>query len=235
METNSQVSAPAEATNPPLESVPSGLDVPAIHELMDLDNDPLQNRIQSVLQAATAAHQRPSWSLYRALNETDQRKRGTEENRDPGVYIQELRRDIQKAHLQSLEGVVVQGRVSKTGASTNLAESPQAQEALTFIQESVAAPPANNEETAAAVVLTLHCWTRGHNIVLHDKTGPPYARTATCRPTNVCTGEAHLEWTREREDDEYTRVHASRQRHPPKGDQLPNTGPCTDNSPMPAP
>ena len=121
-----QVSAPAEATNPPLESLPSVLDVPANHEPIDLDNDRLQDSIQRVLQAATAVHQRPTWSLYQGLNKTDQRITGTEENRDPGAYVQELRQDIQNAHQQSPEGVVVQGRVSKSGAWTNLAGSPRA-------------------------------------------------------------------------------------------------------------
>ena len=104
----------------------------------------------------------------------------------------------------------MQGQETKNGAWTNLAGSPRTQEALTFIQESDAPPPATHEETAAAPVLTLHSWTRGDTIVLHDKKGPPYARTATCRPTNASTGEAHLEWTPEGEDDEYTLVHAPR-------------------------
>ena len=71
------MSTPAKAPNSPPESLPSGLDIPANHNLMDLDNDQLQDSIQSVLQAAAAAHQRPTWSLYRALNETDQRITGT--------------------------------------------------------------------------------------------------------------------------------------------------------------
>ena len=216
---------------------------------MDLDNDPLQESIQRVLQAVTAAHQRPTWSLYRALNETDQRITGTGENRDPGAYIQELQQDIQDARQQSPEGVVVLRRVSKTGAWTNLAGSPHAQEALPFIQESDAPPPATHQETAAALVLTLHSWTRGRTIVLHDKTGPPYARTATCRPTNASTGEAHLEWTPEREDDEYTLVHATRHRNrvaerkepTPELTATPLTKPAPgqwtlyNNWPMPAP
>ena len=193
-----------------MESLPSGLDVSTNHDPMDLDNDPLQDNIQHVLQVAADPHQRPTWSLYRALNEADQRITGTGDNRDPGAYIQELRRGMQNAPQQSPEGVVVQGRETKTGAWMNLAGAPRAQEALTFIQESHAPPPATLEETAAALVLTLHSWTRGHTFVLHDKTGPPYARTATCRPTNASTGEAHLEWTTEREDDEYTLVHATR-------------------------
>ena len=103
LETHSQVSAPPETTNPPPESLPIGLDILVNHDPMDLDYDPLQNSIQRILQAATTAHQRPTWSLYRALNETDQRIIGTEENRDPGAYIQELRQDIQDARQQSPE------------------------------------------------------------------------------------------------------------------------------------
>ena len=180
METNSQVSMPPQAPNAPLESLPSGLDVSGNHAPMDLHNNPLQNSIQRVLQAAAAAHQRHTWSLYRALNETDHRITGTAENREPGAYIQELRQDMQKAQQQSAEGVVVQGRETKTGAWTNFAASPRVQDALTFIQQSDTPPPATLEETAVALVLTLHSWTRGHTIVLHDKTAPPYARTATC-------------------------------------------------------
>ena len=104
----------------------------------------------------------------------------------------------------------MQGRVSKTGAWTNLAGSPHAQEALTFIQASDASLPATHEGTAAALVLTLHSTTWGQTTVLHDKTGPPYARTATCRPTNASTGEAPLEWSPEREDEKYTLLHATR-------------------------
>ena len=194
METHAQLSAPPEAHDPALESLPSGLDVSANHDPMDLDNDPLQDSIQCMLQVAADAHQRPTWSLYRALNETDQRITDTGSNRDQGAYIQELRRDMQNAQQQSLEGVVVQGRDTKTGAWTNLTGAPHAKEGLASIQEFDAPPPATLEETAAALVLTLHSWRRGHTIVLHDKRGPPYARTATCRPTTASTGEAHLEW-----------------------------------------
>ena len=116
LETHSQVSAPAKSTNPSPESLPSGLDILANHMPVDLDSDPLQDSILRVLQAATIAPHRPVWSLYGALNETDQRITGTEENRDPGVYIQELRQDIQNAHQQSPEGEGVQRRVSKAGA-----------------------------------------------------------------------------------------------------------------------
>ena len=95
LEAHSQVSTPAEAPNPARESVTSGLVILANQKPMDVDNEPLQDSGQRVLQAAAAAHQRCTWTLYRALNETDQRITGTEENRDPGAYIQELRPDIQ--------------------------------------------------------------------------------------------------------------------------------------------
>ena len=114
MRTHSQLSPPPEADNPPLESLPSGLDVSANHNPMDLDNDPLQDSIQRMLQVAADAHQRPTWSLYRALNETDQQITYTGSYRDPGAYIQELQRDMQNAQQQSPEGVVVQGRETKT-------------------------------------------------------------------------------------------------------------------------
>ena len=73
MDTYSQLSTPPEAPNPPLESLPNGLDISANHDPIDLDNDPLQDSIHRVLQVAATAHQRPTWSLYRALNKTDQR------------------------------------------------------------------------------------------------------------------------------------------------------------------
>ena len=55
----------------------------------------------------------------------------------------------------------------------NLAGAPRAQEDLTFVAESDAQLPATLEETAAALVLTLHSWMLGHTIVLHDKISPP--------------------------------------------------------------
>ena len=155
METHSQLSTLPEAPNPPLESLPSGLDVSANHNPTDLNNDPMQDSIQLVLQVSPDANQRPTWSLYRALNETDQRITGTGDNQDTEGYIQELRRDMQNLQQQSPEGVVVQGRETKTGAWMNLAGAPRAQEAMTFIQESNTPPPAILQETAAALVLTL--------------------------------------------------------------------------------
>ena len=57
MEMHSQLSNHPEAPNPPLESLPSGLDVSANHDPIDLDNNPLQDSIQRVLQVAADAHQ----------------------------------------------------------------------------------------------------------------------------------------------------------------------------------
>ena len=142
---------------------------------------------------------------------------------------------MQKAQQQSPEGVVVQGHETKAGAWTNLTGDPHGKEALAFIQESDALPSATLEETAAALVLTLHSWTRGHTIVLHDKTGPPYARTATCRPTTASTGEAHLEWKSGREDDEYTLVHATRHGHRETEKKKPTPEPAKTPPPRPAP
>ena len=128
---------------------------------------------------------------------------------------------------------MVQGRETKTGAPTNLTRAPHAEEALDFIQKSDAPPPATLEETAEALVLTLHSGTRGHTIVLHDKTGPPYARTATCRPGIAATGEADLEWKPEREDDEYTLVHATR--HGQREEKEPMPKPAATPPPRPTP
>ena len=235
METHSQLSAPSEAHDPPLESLPGGLDVSANHDPMDLDNNALQDSIQRVLQVAANAQQRPTWSLYRALKETDQLITDTGSNRDPGAYILELRRDMQNAQQQSPGGVVVQGRETKTGAWTNLTGAQHAKEALAFIQESDAPPPATLEETAAALVLTLHSWTRGHTIVLHDKTGPPCARTATCRPTTASTGEANPEWKPGRDGDEYTLVHATRHGHRETEKKKPTPEPAATPPPRSAP
>ena len=104
-----------------------------------------------------------------------------------------------------------------------------------MIQESDAPPSATREGTAAAPVLTLDSWPQGRTIVPHDKTGPPYARYATCRPTNASAGEAHLEFTPEREDHKYTLVHATchgnrvadRKKQPPE--------PTTTQAARPAP
>ena len=63
---------------------------------------------------------------------------------------------------------------------------------LEHIQESDEPLPAECEEAALILVLTLQSWTWGHTITLRDKTGPPYACTATCRPTTATTGEVYL-------------------------------------------
>ena len=173
MDIHSEIPTPPQAHDPPLESLPSGLDISTNHDPMDLDNDPLQDSIQRVLQVAANAHQQPTWSLYRALNEADQRITSTRSNRDPGAYIPELRRDIHNGQQQSPEGVVVQGRETDTGAWTNLTRASHAEEALDFIQESDAPPPATLEETAEALVLTLHSWTRGTPSSCMTRQGPP--------------------------------------------------------------
>ena len=129
----------------------------------------------------------------------------------------------------------MQGRGTKPGAWANLTGAPRAQVALSCIQESDAPPPATLEQTATALVLTLYSWTRGHTIVLDDKTGPNYARTATCRPTTASTGEAHLEWTSEREDDEYTLVHATRHGHRATEKKEPTPEPAATPPLRPAP
>ena len=136
MDIHSQPPTPPEAHDPPLESLPSGLDISRNHDPMNLDNDPLQDSIQRVLQVAADAPQQSTWSLYRALNEADQRITSTGSNQDPGSYIQELQRDIHNAQQKSPEGVVVQGRETKTGAWTNLRRAPHAEEALDFQQPS---------------------------------------------------------------------------------------------------
>ena len=64
---------------------------------------------------------------------------------------------------------------------------------------------------------------------------PPYARTATCRPTNASKGEAHLEWTLEREDDKYTLVHATRHGHRATEQKEPTPEPAATPLPRPAP
>ena len=243
LETHSRVSTPADATNPPPKLLPSGLDIPVTDEPMDLDNDPLQDSIQRVLQAATAVHQRPTWSFYRALNETDQRITGTEGSWDPGAYIPKLRHGIEDTCQQSPEGVVVQRQVSKTGSWTNLAGSRHAQQAFTLNQESDATPPATHVETAAALVLTLHSWTRGHTIVLHEKISTPmHVPRHTDRPTRQ---RAKPTWNGH-ENEKTTNTpwyrppatgtgwpkgknpHPNRPQ-PPQGHELPDTGPYTNN------
>ena len=142
---------------------------------------------------------------------------------------------MQNAQQQSTEGVVVQGRETKTGAWTNLTGAPRVQEALTFIQESDVPLPATLEETAAALILTLHSWTRGHTIVLHDKTGAGLHTHRDMPTGHWSTGEAHLEWTPGREDDKYTLVHANRHGHRATEKKEPTPEPAVTPPGGPAP
>ena len=66
---------------------------------------------------------------------------------------------------------------------------------------------------------------------------PPhsYAGTPTGRPTNASTGKAHLQWTPEREDDEYTLVHATRHGHSTDEKKEPTPEPAATPPPRPAP
>ena len=105
------------------------------------------------------------------------------------------------------EGVVLQKRVSKAGSWMDLTEARPAQEDLDHIQKSDGLQPATHEETAADLILTLNSWTWNHTIPLHDKIGPPYARTATCWPATAATGAVHLDWTPTQQNDKYTFVH----------------------------
>ena len=67
------------------------------------------------------------------------------------------------------------------------------------------------------------------------KRAPPYARTAICRPTKASAGEAHLEWIPEREDDEYTLVHATRHGYRATEKKEPTPEPAGTPPPRPAP
>ena len=91
-----------------------------------------------------------------------------------------------------------------------LTDARHAQEAFDHIQQSDDPPPAECEEAAPILVLTLHSWTWGHTITVRDPTGPPYARTATCRPTTATAGEVDLDCTVGRGDNEYTVSHTVR-------------------------
>ena len=107
-------------------------------------------------------------------------------------------------------GVITQGGLSKTASWMEVTEARHAQEALDHIQASDDPPSTECKEAALILILTLHSWTWNHTITLQDKAGPPYARTATCRPTTASTGEVHLDWTPGRGDEEYTVAHTVR-------------------------
>ena len=114
---------------------------------------------------------------------------------------------MQEAHKQPPTGVITQGQLSKTASWREVTEAQHAQEALDHIQQLHDPPPAECEEAALILVLTLHSWTWGHTITLHEKTGPPYAPTVTCKPTTATAGEVHLDWALGQGDDEYTVAH----------------------------
>ena len=121
------------------------------------------------------------------------------------------------------------------------------QEALTVIQESDAPPPASHEESAAALVLTLHSWTRGHTIVLHDKTGP------LCTHRNMPTdqgvsgqGPPGMDTRRRRihpgarhlpreQGGQKERIHTRTDQNPPNETSSPTLDPIQTNSPCPRP
>ena len=114
---------------------------------------------------------------------------------DPETYAQRIWRCMEAAQQRPPEGLVVQGCVSRTGSWMELAGAQHAQEALDYIQESDGQPPSTHEQTAAGLILAVHSWTWNHTITLNDKTGPSYARTATCRPTTAATGKVSVDWT----------------------------------------
>ena len=57
-------------------------------------------------------------------------------------------------------------------------------------------------------VLALGC-----SFTIHDKAGPAYSRTATCRHTTASAGEVHWDWAPGRDNNEYTVVHTVRHRN----------------------
>ena len=80
---------------------------------------------------------------------------------------------MQEAHKQPPTRVITQGQLSKTAISMQLTGARHAQEALDHIQESDDPPPAECEEVALILVLTLDSGTWGQTITLQDKTCPP--------------------------------------------------------------
>ena len=94
-------------------------------------------------------------------------------------------------------------------------EARHAQEALDQFLDSDDPPPAECEEATLILVLTLHSLTWGHTITVHDKTGPPYARTANCRPTTATVDEVHLDWAPGQGGNEYIVAHTIHNRNSP--------------------
>ena len=177
---------------------------------MELHDDPVRDSIRHVLQSVTGAldPQRPAWSLYGAPD-TAQRQitAAADGSSDPRAYAQRIRRGMQEARQKPTTGVVTQGQVSKTGCWMELTEARHVQEPLDHIQKSDGPPPTAYKEAAIIIILTLHSWTYNDTITLDDKTGPPYARTATCRHFTASAAEVQLDWRPGRDNDEYTMVH----------------------------
>ena len=180
---------------------------------MRLEDDHLRDSIQRVVRLATEvlAPQQTTWSLYGALDAAQRHiTRTTDENPNPRVYDQRIRRCIQEAHQITRTGVMTQGRPSKTTSWMELTEARHAQKNFDHIQESDDPPPTECEEAALILMLTLHSSTWNHTFTLQDKTGPPYLPTATCRPGTASAGKVHLDWTPAQGNQEYTVAHTIR-------------------------
>ena len=109
---------------------------------------------------------------------------------------------MQEARKQLPIGVITQGQLSNSWMA--LINPQHAQEALDHIQELDDPLRTECEEAALILTLTLHSWTWSPSITLHDKTGPCYARSATCRPGRAFAGQVHLNWTPGGGDDDDT-------------------------------
>ena len=114
---------------------------------------------------------------------------------------------MQGAHKRPPTGLITPGRLSKTASWIELTEAIHAQEDLDQIQQLDDPLPTGCQDAALIFILTPHSRTCNHTITLDDKTGLPYARTATCRPTTASAGEVHVDWTPRRGDEEYTVAH----------------------------
>ena len=91
MDVDATSDPPRRQRAPP--TLPSGLDIHG--GTMDLDDDPVRNSIQCVLQSATGAPapQRPTWSLYGALDAGQRQKTAAaDRSPDPRAYAQRIRR-----------------------------------------------------------------------------------------------------------------------------------------------
>ena len=104
---------------------------------MELDNDPVQGSILRVLKAACAAvTQQPTGSLYRALSEAGPHMAAAAAgiSHDPETYTQKMHQYTQGTHQLLPEGVMVQGRVSRTAKWMEVAEKQHAQDSQDKIQ-----------------------------------------------------------------------------------------------------